>query len=248
MLPTNLLRTLAARARRQGTTAALPTVLAPLLPSRRPSSTSGTAAPSPRRLGDILHLDKLADASGPEIAAIWVDFHDVEKKKGVADHHPSTSAAAPAHACRLGTTMAADAFSKFRSRAAASPLMALPVLKQGDGDTGTPGALTLLVQAQHPHLLVGTLGEYRDAGPAAPAHAVVTHYDDLADEKGVVLVRTDLVSPHVLSPAEARQAVATLHALYLDEAGHAFIRAFNHAPAGFDWEALCKHLGVEAGG
>ena len=262
MLPAAALfsRALAAAARaRRGPPAlsalAPPALLARLAPGRPASS--GTAAPSPRRLGDILHLDKLTEATGPEIAAIWTDFHDASKKGRAGDASTSAASASPAstpHAFRLGSTMAADAYAAFKARAAASPLLALPVAKPsecgggaGDGG-GSLGSLTLLVQAQLPHLLIGTLGEYQAAGPSAPAHAVVTHYDELAEDKGVVLVRTDLVSPHVLTPAEAAAVVATIHRLYCEEAGHALVRAFNHAPATFDWDALCKHVGVEAGG
>lgn len=254
MLPTTTSLLLRLGARRSAPTAAAASSLLPALlspPHHRPSfsSTSGTAAPSPRRLADILHLEKLAGASGAEVAAIWMDFHDASKKKKEAPSSPTSPsfASSTPHAFRLGTTLPAADYAAFRDRAKASPLIALPVAKAVGGDD-TKALLTLLAQAQLPHLLIGTLGEFRDSGPAAPAHAIVTHYDELAAEKGVVLVRTDLVSPHVLSPAEVERVVATIHALYLDDTpggGHSFVRAFNHAPAGFDWEGLCKHVGVE---
>jgi len=259
MLPSTLAR-LATRHHRRAAAvtaaaaAALPACLSLSLTRRPAASTSGTAAPSPRRLGDILHLDKLAGCSGPEVAAIWEDFHAV-KKKGGGESDPAAAPSSPstAHAFRLGSTLPAAAYATFKARAAASPLLALPLAKEagkeeGGKGGGTKGLLTLVSQAQLPHLLIGTLAEFRAAGPAAPAHAVVTHYDELADEKGIVLVRTDLVSPHVLAPAEAASLVSTLHALYLDDeagGGHALVRAFNHDPASFEWGALCKRLGVE---
>jgi hypothetical protein len=223
---------------------------------RLPSYSTGTAAPSPRRLADILRLDLLADKTGAEVEAIWREFHDATSSK-------DDESRSGAHRFRLGSTLPAPAYATFASRAAASPLFVLPIAKhtQGQGDEGEgrqqqegksppPGLLTLVTQAQLPHILVGTLGEYRNApgGPAsAPAHAVITHYDELASDKGVVLVRTDIVSPHVLSPAEAAGAVRALHSLYLDDApggGHALVRAFNHAPDSFQWEALLEYLGL----
>jgi len=253
MLPA--LARLAARTSRSGIASAAASSPAPpafaLRSLPRPlSSTSGTAAPSPRRLGDILHLEKLAGCSREEIEAIWVDFHAVKSDNAASTFASSSSSSAP-HAFRLGSTLAASDYAAFKERAKASPLLALPIAKEtaeggGGGQAKQPPLLTLLSQAQLPHLLVGTLEEYRQSGPAAPAHAIITHYDELASEKGIVLVRTDLVSPHVLSPGEARALVSTLHSLYLNDAGHALIRNFNHAPSAFEWAELCRHLGVEA--
>jgi hypothetical protein len=86
------------------------------------------------------------------------------------------------------------------ARAAASPLFVLPL-------AGTrPGSFqTLLLQWQPPRrLLVTTLEAFRQQGPAAPSHLVVRLFDDLAD-KGLVLVRGDVASPHVVSAAQVRR-------------------------------------------
>jgi hypothetical protein len=251
--------------------------LAPASPlaasSASASSSPGTAAPSPRRLGDILRLDMLADKTGAEVEAIWRDYHDVAGKKEAAGGGvppPPAAFAGPAHPFRLGSALPAADYATFAARAAKAPLFALPISKAaagsgegagaGGGAAGPeapappppPSLLTLVTQVQLPHVLVGTLEEYRGAGGpgAAPAHAVITHYDELAAGKGVVLVRTDVVSPAVLTPAEAAAALAALHRLYLDDApggGHALVTAFNNEPASFKWEALLEYLGLSGG-
>ena len=132
----------------------------------------------------------------------------------------------------------------------------------------------LLSQAQLPHVLFTTVDEFRALGPDAPAHMVLTHYSELAEEKGVVLWRADVVSPALLvasssssglqstttaeggeeakqpptstsSSDAARALVATAHALYLDPEGRAHARAFNEAK-GFDFAALLKYFGLAA--
>lgn len=68
----------------------------------------------------------------------------------------------------------------------------------GEKKEPTSGLLVLLSQAQLPHVLFTTVDEFRALGPDAPAHVVLTHYAELAEEKGVVLWRADVVSPALL--------------------------------------------------
>ena len=104
--------------------------------------------------------------------------------------------------------------------------------------------LTLVAQVQAPVALVTTVDEFKAVGSAAPAHVIVTYYPDLAASKGIVLVRADVLGPHVASPEEARIIMDALHRAYVDDAGHALVRAFNHAPATFSFDALLSFFGL----
>ena len=39
-------------------------------------------------------------------------------------------------------------------------------------------------------------------GSAAPPHLTLTHYTELKESKGIVLVRGDVLSPHIVSVPE----------------------------------------------
>lgn len=71
------------------------------------------------------------------------------------------------------------------------------------------GLVVLLSQAQPPHVLFTTVDEFRTLGPDAPAHVVVTHYCELAESKGVVLWRADVVSPALLALASTLPATTS---------------------------------------
>lgn len=182
-----------------------------------------TVAPSPTSLADVVKLDALADKSPADVASLWASYHADDARH------------------RVGTVLAASDYSTFASRAAAAPTFVLPLAKPGGG------ALSLVAQVQAPVTLVTTVDEFKGAGAQAPAHVIVTHYPDLASSKGIVLVRADVLGPHVASPDEARVIVDALHKAYLDDAGHALVRAFNHAPATFSFDALLSFFGVGGG-
>lgn len=55
---------------------------------------------------------------------------------------------------------------------------------------------------QLPYVLFTTVEEYRQFGGGAPPHLTLTHYSELADAQGLVLVRGDLVNAATTSPAE----------------------------------------------
>lgn len=160
---------------------------------------------------------------------------------------------------------AADA-DLLAARAAASPLMVLPLAKPGNG------YLTLLVQWQQggaASAAVTTLQEYR-AGAPQP-HLRLALYRELAASHGLGLLRGSLHSPRLISAPEvggpgAHAASACTHssvlqmvrfclcvvqgrtvsellrALYTDDDGYALVHAFNHAPSQFDFDKLLSTL------
>lgn len=194
------------------------------------SAAGGTVAPSPTRLASVLRLDTLLGKTGDDVAALWTAHH---AGPGGA---PGRGAAGKG---RVGAVLRAEAYALFASRSRASPTFVLPLAKPGGG------LVTLVSQVQAPVTLITTLQEYRSAGAAAPAHAVVTHYPDLVASKGVALVRGDVVGPHVVDADDVARLVALLHRAYVDGEGHAHVRAFNHAPAAFDYDRLLAWAGLE---
>ncbi|CAI5501687.1 unnamed protein product [Closterium sp. Naga37s-1] len=122
-----------------------------------------------------------------------------------------------------------------------SPMFVLPVARD-------KGFVTMLAQAQMPHLLFTGLEDFKVRGPSAAPFFTVTHYPDLAAEKGVVLVRGDVVLPNKLSDDEARVLLKDLHSFYADDSRYRHVEAFNKRPEEFDYRAVVRALGIVAAG
>eukprot|EP00850_Spirogloea_muscicola_P005940 SM000027S09721 [mRNA] locus=s27:891595:892665:- [translate_table: standard] len=138
--------------------------------------------PAPKSLDAIIKLEAVAGKTAEEIAAIWQDYH-------LGRGHVSA-------------VMAARLFATLADRATRCPLFVLPVRKER-------GFITMLLQAQMPHLLFTGLEDYKALGPQATPYMTVSHYKDLADTKGLVLVRGDVVLPSKLNDDEVHKEAAT---------------------------------------
>jgi hypothetical protein len=132
--------------------------------------------------------------------------------------------------------MAADEWRQLQARARSSPLFVLPLAKPG-------GFLTLLLNWQGPVALLTSVEEYRRFGPGAPPHMAIMHYAELADDKGIVLLRGDVVNDAVISLAEARTLLQLVRAFYTDPAAHRLVYKFNHESDKFDFNELLAQLG-----
>jgi len=78
----------------------------------------------------------------------------------------------------------------------------------------------------------------------APPHMAMTHYTELLESKGLVLARADCISPHLISPAEARTLMTLTYAFYTDPVSYLHVHKFNHSPAEFNFAELAKELGI----
>jgi ATP synthase F1 complex assembly factor 1 len=64
------------------------------------------------------------------------------------------------------------------------------------------GFQTMLLQWQLPVAMVTGLADFKAAGPNATPHLTITHYEELAGSKGVVLVAGDVIAEGQLSVPE----------------------------------------------
>jgi hypothetical protein len=234
------------------------------------ASAGGVSAPSPRSLWDLVQRARLEPHSPAQIRDIWAKYH--EDSPG-----------------RFAAVLTAAEYGRFRERAAAAPLLALPAFGAGftdkyeafmlqvSGVVGWVGRDVRLraepkiqgafpqlnlncrlcppprrrprAQAQLPVLLATSLEDFKRRGAAAPPHLVVTHYPELANSKGLVLVRGDLV--HVggsLAGAAAPSLLRRAYDYYLDDVKYKrYAEAFNERPAEFDWAALLAATRAELG-
>lgn len=172
-----------------------------------------------------MHVDQLSDKTAEEIEQIWLQFHEEGTAQGAG---------------RVADTLGADEYRQLSARARSSPMFVLPLSKPGGG------FLTLLLNWQGRVALLTSLDEYRRFGAGAPPHLSVTFYDELADSKGIVLARGDVVNDRVVSVAEARTLLQLARAFYTDPGAHRHVYRFNHEPDAFSFDELLAELGVAA--
>eukprot|EP00963_Diacronema_lutheri_P007009 scaffold625_cov324-Pavlova_lutheri.AAC.43 len=130
------------------------------------------------------------DARG--VARIWAAQHAKEEERG-----------------RVGTHIDAKSYGKFVERAKEAPLFVLPLAKP-------EGYLTVVLQVQLPRVLFTTLEEYRTHTTSSKAHLAITHYTELAADKGIVLVRGDVLQKSDVNIFEAKALLKHTYDFYLD--------------------------------
>ncbi|KIZ05677.1 ATP synthase F1 complex assembly factor 1 [Monoraphidium neglectum] len=177
---------------------------------------------SPTKLEEVMHLDQLKDRTPNEIEQIWLEFHQDPNQRRVAD------------------VMTADEYKQLQARARSSPMFVLPLSKPG-------GFLSLLLNYQCPLALLTSVEEYRRFGAGAPPHMTITHYTELAESKGLVLTRGDIINDAVVSLSEARTLLQLARAFYTEPEAHRLVYQFNHQPDKFSFDALLAELGHKAG-
>ncbi|GFR42529.1 hypothetical protein Agub_g3429 [Astrephomene gubernaculifera] len=188
---------------------------------RQEASVSGVSAPSPTQLGQIVKLEELIKKSGEEVADIWLGYH------------------ADPQGGRVGGVLSAEEYGNFTKRAKESPMFVLPLAKPA-------GYETLLLQCQMPYVLLTGLEEFKRYGESAPPYLTLTHYPELLDSHGVVLVRGDVIHDKGMNLEEARTLMQLVRAFYCGADDYPLVHDFNHKPAAFDFGALLKKLNILA--
>ncbi|KAL2017893.1 hypothetical protein VTK56DRAFT_1549 [Thermocarpiscus australiensis] len=163
------------------------------IPKPHQSASSPTGI---RPLSDILDLPKARALPVEELTAVWRLRH-------------------AARANSLCAVVPARTFAAMEAAARAHPQFVLPVPHRDQGgaemhflqwtwDAATRSATVLFTQ----------LAEYKARGEFAAPHTTVTHYGDLAEEKGVVLMQGAVVEDRGVRVEDARWLVMCLQRFY----------------------------------
>ena len=166
--------------------------------------------PAPRTLDEVVKLDLLASEDPERVQEIWKEYHDAREDA-------------------VGETWSVDEFAQFRAQAAGAAMFVFPVERDD-------GQFVMLSQVQEKHCLYTFLDEYKQDPLGASPWMSVTFYDELAEDKSLVLVRGDVTQPH-LTLAEGRHLLELTKHYYLERPDD--IDCFNNRPAEFD---VLKHL------
>eukprot|EP00002_Diphylleia_rotans_P040110 TRINITY_DN9447_c0_g1_i1.p1 TRINITY_DN9447_c0_g1~~TRINITY_DN9447_c0_g1_i1.p1 ORF type:complete len:239 (+),score=33.17 TRINITY_DN9447_c0_g1_i1:181-897(+) len=163
----------------------------------------------------IVQRDRMLKESPESVKKIWNEYH-----KQFGKPHAAWSV---------------TDYEKFSARSKESPLFVYPVTKE-------TGFITVFQECRPPELFFTTLEQYRRLGPYSLPLFRLRMYNDLATEKGVVLLRGEL--PHgYLGYVDATYLIQALHWCYVsNDALYSFVWNFNHRPNEFNFSQFSRML------
>jgi len=236
------------------------------LPSSQISKTRQYSSPI-KPLDSIIDVKKVATQSADEITKLWVAYH-------LSTSNPP----------RLGAVIPTGTYEEMIESARKYPSFVIPLAKSSSSpspDTSNPADLPFemqylqwdfVKQPPEPNLpdflkakttctipativMYTPLGEYKLRQSFAQPTLILTHYTDLADSHGIVLMRGDITpasngSPKI-TPTEAQLMILRLQQFYHatvpphhDQSVHqkrrALLHQFHHNPAHFQLPQLLE--------
>ena len=161
--------------------------------------------PAPRTLDEVVKLDLLKDESPARINEIWQEYHD--SKEDV-----------------IGASWTTNDYESFLKTGKSASMFVFPV-ERSDGN------FVMLSQVQEKHCILTMLDEYKLNPTNAQPWLALTFYDDLAEDKDVVLVRGDVLISQ-LTLEEGKRLWGNVRHFYLNETDQ--VDKFNNDPNGFN--------------
>lgn len=103
--------------------------------------------------------------------------------------------------------------------------------------------MTLVLQHKGNTCIVTDLDSFQRFQHLAPPWLYLTHYDDLAESKDIVLMRGD-VDLAKLTQVEAKVVSSFMHTFYLHDEKYKLVHQFNKHPREFNFDALVADLQI----
>ena len=170
----------------------------------------GFTFPIPKQLSEVARVPFLKQESAVRIRELWLEQFGHRQDVAVG-------------------TMAASEFNTFKANSVACPMFIVPVAK------GPSAYMNLVTQIQDgKYCLVTSLESYRQNPDNAPPMMVIAIYDDLLTEKGIALMRGDIVNPIDITKKDAVSILKFLRYFYSVQ--FPLVQQFNKDPRNFDYE------------
>ncbi|KAJ3073939.1 hypothetical protein HDU98_000241 [Podochytrium sp. JEL0797] len=187
---------------------------APKKPANAPKRKEGLPS-YVKSLDEIVDLDRFAEEDSARIEMIWNEFH--ASKAGF-----------------VSGVMTKDFYEKLKAKGKEYPLFVLPLPRES-------GVEFFLLQFAFNEIYYTSLLEYKTHMSEARPLLTLTHYDDLADSKNIVLMRGESGKEGgVLKADDARLLVLLTQMFYVTggESKKKLVEAFNKRPEEFEYQAL----------
>eukprot|EP01068_Selenidium_serpulae_P004578 Selendium_serpulae@DN3645_c0_g1_i1.p2 len=168
--------------------------------------------PVPNKLRDVVKMSLFERESRDTIQSLWHERFDGNDKV-------------------VSETLTKSEFAIVKANSKRSPVFVCPV-------TSPSGYWTCFSQFQDTkHVLFTPLEMYRSKGPHAPPLFILTFFEELSEEKGLVLVRGDIIS-NELKKNDAKRLYHNIKAFYSDAGMYRWVEQFNHRSRSFDFETF----------
>lgn len=172
--------------------------------------------PAPRKLDDIVKLDKLNELTTTQLHNVWNEYHNsasnIEKNQ-----------------YNISDVLDNDQYNTLMKRIKESPICIIPVITKlvnnDDNNTNTnPNNNSnnieywpALIQWQDNIALLTSVSSYQQANTQVIPTATITLYNDLLQHKQTILVRGDIVIPTDLNKIQFSKLYKLLLQLYLND-------------------------------
>jgi len=172
--------------------------------------------PVPKQLNEVARVPLLRQESPVKIRQLWL-----EQFKDRADV--------------IVGTMAKAEYEMFKSNIVACPMFLSPLIKNSDGSS----YMNLIAQFQDgKYCLLTDLEAFRANPMNAAPMMVITLYDELVAEKGIALIRGDIINRIDISRNEANSILKLLRVFYTNRFD--MVKQFNYKPREFDYNEFMK--------
>jgi ATP synthase F1 complex assembly factor 1 len=186
------------------------------------SSSQAVSFTQPPSLKDVMHVEKVFDKTAEEITEIWKQYH-ADKDK-------------------IFAVIPSNVYSKMYQLSQQCPLFVYPLPR-------SQGYEMMFSQFSGHRCYLTSLLLYKRHQENAPPCLTLSHYIDLMDSKGIVLMSGE-VDTKMISVIDAQYLANQVQLYYITEENGrcSLLRAFNHSQEEFDYTKLFEHLqsGIES--
>ena len=170
----------------------------------------------PTKLDDILKIDQLRDKSTEEIGHIWTEYFKSKQS--------------------INAVIPKEIYERISSRAHECPTFIYPLVKE-------QGYEFILAQFQDNQCFFTSLLSYQVHGENSPWQMNLTHYTELKDDKGIVLMLGE-IDQEKMNVLEAQCLAQQLQMFYAtaDEERFNLVYMFNKDPDKFKYMDIIKEV------
>lgn len=172
--------------------------------------------PSAPNLSSVMHLNLIEDKTPEEISKIWTEYH--KTKDG------------------LCAVIPADTYAQLHAKATLCPHFLYPLPRD-------EGFEFIYSQFSAHRFYFTSLLQYKLHSENAPVCLTLTHYTELQDSKGLVLMAGEIGSTGIsLMDAQCLANQLQLYYATADPERYNLLKQFNHDPKNFEYTKLVEML------